>query len=91
MTSLGDFNDLLKRKLDGTGIVVHALYRRVKPGLAGKEYFLTGLIEQGDTKKYFDAKMDTDQLPSVDADVQALAEHVAGELRNAFKTRLLMN
>lgn len=91
MTSTGDFYDLLRRKLEGTEITVHALYRRVKMGLAGKEYYLTGLFEKGDTKKYFDAKMESDQLPTADWEINALAEHIAGELRKAFKPSILMN
>lgn len=91
MTSTGDFYDLLRRKLEGTDITVHALYRRVKTGLAGKEFYLTGLIEKGDTKKYFDAKMVDDQLPVLDHEVNELAEHVVAAIRGAFKPSILMN
>lgn len=90
MTALGDFNRLLKGKLEGTGIVVHALYRREKRGLAGKEYYLTGMFEIGDARKYFDVKMEKDALPS-DKEAELLADDIAAQLRALNKPVILMN
>lgn len=90
MTSTGDFYDLLRRKLEGTGIVVHALYRRVKPGLVGKEYFLTGLVERDDTRKYFDAKLLSDQLPS-GKEAEVFADDIVAQLKAQVRPVILMN
>lgn len=90
MPDLGDFNDMLKKQLGGSGIVVHALYRRVKMGLAGKEYYLTGMFERGDMRKYFDVKLSKDRLPD-EKECELLALDVANQLKSTFKPVILMN
>lgn len=90
MPSLGDFNDLLKKKLEGSGIILHALYRRKKIGLAGPEYYLTGMVERGSDRKYFDTKLEKDDLPEA-KECELLAEDVATQLKSTYKPVILMN